>query len=275
VKRSTLGRRSILSVFVALLVVPSARATPTHDARVAALRATLARGGLALEKRGDGVVAVTAGCNDVVDRLQPDSCQRCILADNRDTTDEVLERITAVVERYPTEMLAQADIHTLSLCRRLENIAAQKDTMGGLSEYDGRHVMILVSKPEFLADILHHELFHMIESARIADLTTHDQEWESANPIGFSYGTGPSSSEAGKARPAGFVRQYAASNLAEDRASTFEYMMAEPDELCEMATNDPIVHAKVKIIWSRMKRYAGGYELMNSVAPCVRIAASP
>jgi len=42
-----------------------------------------------------------------------------------------------------------------------------------------------------------------------------------------------------------------------------------------MATNDPIVHAKVKIIWSRMKRYAGGYELMNSVAPCVRIAASP
>jgi hypothetical protein len=115
----------------------------------------------------------------------------------------------------------------------------------------------------------------MIESARIAELTAHDQEWESTNPIGFWYGTGPSSSEAGKARPAGFVRRYAASNVADDRASTFEYMMAEPDELCEMVTNDPILHAKVKIIWSRMKLYVGGDELMNSVAPCVRIAASP
>src|SRR5512140_3673461 len=262
-KRSTLGRRSILSLFVILLVVPSARATPTHDARVAALHATLARGGIALETRGAGVVAVTAGCNDVVDRLQPNSCQRCILADNRDTTDDVLERITAVLDRYPAEMLAQADIHTLSLCRRIENIAAQKDILGGLSELDGRHMMILVSKPEFLAHILHHELFHMIESTRIADLTTHDEEWERVNPIGFSYDTGLSSSEAKKARPAGFVLAYAASSLAEDRASTFEYMMAEPDELCEMATNDPIVHAKVKIIWSRMKRYEGSYELMN------------
>jgi len=260
---------------VALLGVPPARATPAPDARAAALRATLARVGIALETRSDGVVAVTAGCNDVVDRLQPDSCQRCILADNRDITGEVLERITAVVDRYPTEMLAQADIHTLSLCRRLENIAAQKDILAGLSEYDGRHMMAVVSNPEFLADILHHEIFHMIESARIADPTTHDQEWESVNPIGFSYGTGPSSSEARKARPIGFVRQYAASALVEDRASTFEYMMAVPDELCEMATNDPIVHAKVKIIWSRMKRYAGGDELMNSVAPCVRLAASP
>lgn len=102
---------------------------------------------------------------------------------------------------------------------RLENVAAQKDSLWGLSEYDGRHVMILVSKPEFLADILHHELFHMIESARIADLSTHDQEWESANPIGFSYGTVPSSSEAGKARPAGFVRRYAARSRRGDRVA--------------------------------------------------------
>lgn len=263
-------RCSILSLFVALLVAPSARATPAHDARVAALRATLARGGIGLETRSGGVVAAMAGCSDVVDRLQPAGCYRCFLADDRDATDEVLERITAVVDRYPTEMLAQADIHTLSLCRRLETITA-RDTMGGISDVDARRVMIVVSKPEFLADIVHHELFHMIESARTA-MDAYDQEWESANPIGFSYHTGPSSSEARKARPAGFVRWYAASTLQEDRASTFEYMMAEPDELCEMATNDPIVHEKVKIIWSRMKRYAGGYELMNGVAPCVRSA---
>ena len=50
-------------------------------------------------------------------------------------------------------------------------------------------------------------------------------------------------------------------------------MMAEPDELCEMATKDPIVHAKVKIIWSRLKTYAGGYDLISGVAPCVCSAA--
>jgi hypothetical protein len=264
-------RQSILALVVALLAIPSARATPAHDARLVALSAALAQVGIGLETRGGGVVTATAGCRDVVDRLQPSSCYRCILADDRDVTDDVLERIKAVVDRYPTEMLVQADIHTLKLCRRLDRVAAQHP-YGGISDLDTRHAMIVVAKPEFLANIVNHELFHMIESAFPAGMDEHDAQWERANPVGFSYDAGPSASETKKSRPAGFVNWYAASALQDDRASTFEYMMAEPEALCEMATNDPIVHAKVQIISARLKMFTGGYDLMDTLAPCVRSA---
>jgi hypothetical protein len=264
--------RFITPLFAALLVATLARATPAHDARVAALRATLARGGIGLEMRSVYAVVATAGCSDVVDRLQPDGCVRCTLADDRDATAEVLATITAALDRYSTDLLAQADIGTFYLCRRLEDVSAH-ETRGGISLGDPRRVMIAVSKPALVAAIVHHELFHMIESARIANINAHDQEWESANPIGFSYLDGSDTSEGRKPRPTGFVDWYAASRVREDRASTFEYMMAEPDQLCEIATNDPIARAKVEIIWSRMLKHPGGYDLMYGTAPCVQRAA--
>ena len=52
----------------------------------------------------------------------------------------------------------------------------------------------LISSSEFLPAIVHHELFHMIESAQPAGMEVHDPEWERANPAGFSYDAGPSAS---------------------------------------------------------------------------------
>ncbi len=255
----------IFPVFVATLVATTARAESVHEARVAALRATLARAGISLEMRSVGDVVATAGCMDVEDREQPTDCSRCPLASERDTTDEVLATITAELDRYPTELLAQADIRTLSLCRRIE-APATRETFDGLAHYDGRSVMIVVLDGN-VDRIVHHELLHMIESARLSDMND-DEAWLSTNPIGFSYETAHASSNVD--RPDGFVRWYAATNVSEDRASVYEYMMARPDELCAIAAADPIVRAKVNIVWSRMSTYARGDELMAGTAPCVR-----
>ena len=264
-------RTFIIPFCVATLVATSARAESVHEARVAALRATLARARISLEMRSAEAVVRTVGCKDVPDREQPSGCYRCTLAGDRDATDEVLAKVTAELDRYPTELLAQADIGTIDLCRRLYEPATQ-DMLGGIAHTDGRRVMIVVREGD-VEGIVHHELLHMIESARLSNMDA-DDGWSITNPVGFSYDVGPVNTNVD--RPGGFVGWYAATNVAEDRASVFEYMMANPDELCAIATVDRTVHAKVHIIWERMLTYAGGGLLMGGVAPCVReLAAYP
>jgi hypothetical protein len=265
-------RGFITALFVVLFVASTARATPTdaariaHDAHVVALRTTLARAGIWLEMRSTDAVFQT--CFDVEKQT---ACVRCVLADDRDATDAVLARITAELDRYPTELLKQAEIFTFLLCRRID-LPFAKAHPAGLSNTDTRRMMIDVSDPE-LEDNVHHEMFHMIESARIADLDRYDEQWQITNPINFSYEGRKDRPEFGHPRPQGFVRWYGMTSVSEDRATVYDYMMAKPDELCAIATSDPIVRSKAQIIWSRIIKYDGGDELMYSAAACVHTLA--
>ncbi len=273
-EQASQGRAVVRSLMISLLVaVPlasSAHATPAHDARVAALRATLARAGITLETRSVYAVSVMARCNDVVDRLQPRACARCILADDREVPDEVLAMLSAELERYPTDLLAQADIRTFDLCRRIDELAGPR--LGGAADTDQRHLLMDVFDPAPQA-IMHHELFHMIESARIADIYQHDEQWERSNSVGFSYDAVDKLHETEPGRPDGFVNWYSTTNAVEDRASVFEYMMAKPDELCTIAASDSIVRDKAQTIWNRIFTYAKGGDLMYGTAPCVHSVA--
>ncbi len=233
-----------------------------------ALHTTLARAGIRLEMRGVDAVVETPECQRVADNDQPIGCERCVLADDRDATDEVLAKIKAELDRYPTEMLVQADIGSFALCRSIEQPATREQSRG-FAGAETRRVMIAASDPELEAAV-HHELFHMIESARIARMDD-DPEWQMTNPTGFSYGEADFS----RSRPAGFVLWYGTTNISEDRATVYHYMMAWPDELCAIATADPIVRAKAQIIWSRIITYARGGDLMDRAAPCVRALAAP
>ena len=67
---------------------------------------------------------------------------------------------------------------------------------------------------------------------------------------------------------------YALTNEVEDRASTFEYLMAHPDELCAMTATDPALAKKVRLLWQRVARVDGGDKL-GVTAPCATKAPKP
>ena len=59
------------------------------------------------------------------------------------------------------------------------------------------------------------------------------------------------------ARRQGFVNGYASTDEMEDRASTFEYLMVRPDDLCSMSAKDPIVARKVRLLRQRVSARRG------------------
>lgn len=236
----------------------------SYNSRVVALRTTLGRAAIGLELRGSRTEIRTSTCTDEAARREQVGCVRCELAGESDALDEqALDALRVAFDRYPASFLVASHIEHVALCRHIEyeDIVREFGTAGTVDYLQRR---LFISVESFLGraydghadftveDIVHHELFHLIEFEHMRDEMS-DPEWRLENPLGFEYrGMAP-----GDTRPAGFVNAYAATNEIEDRASTFQYLMARPAELCELAATDAAVKAKAKLIWSRVARLDG------------------
>jgi hypothetical protein len=232
-----------------------------YNSRIVALRTTLGRAAIDLEMRGIERVVQSEGCD------RPSAakgwCVRCELAGRiRNLDGATLDAVATAFARYPTSVLESADIEHVALCRHIEH---DSPNTAGTADLEARRLMISLEPfgrvydalGKFTAeDIVHHELFHLLESARMADIVADDTEWASHNPPSYA----PSKT--------GFVDEYAATNPDEDRASIFQYMMARPDELCEVAQSDPIVRVKAEIIWHRVAAVAGD-SFLRARASCI------
>ena len=108
-----------------------------------------------------------------------------------------------------------------------------QNNVTGITDSTSQHVIISLATDYSYIESLHHELYHYIEKymyKRGANYTT----WNLLNPDGFSYGNinkGYSFTN-GNNRNAFFVNDYAQTDPYEDRASTFEYMMAQSEASC-------------------------------------------
>jgi hypothetical protein len=215
-----------------------------YASRISGLRATLARSGIELDT---APTIETCHGSDVKGR-----CVRCELATRERTSGldpDLLDAVAIAFARYPQGTLAHADIRHVALCRKIRYSDNPDDGPAGLAILGDRR--ILVSVEHFIGDhsydsftieqIVHHEVFHMFDSH-----LAHDKEWSAVNPPGFAY-----KDPAGAERPKGFVDAYATTSDAEDRASTFEYMMGQPDKLCELAAHDPVLAKKIEIVAKR------------------------
>lgn len=236
----------------------------SYNSRVVALRTTLGRAAIRLEMRGSRDEIRTSTCTDEAARREQTGCVRCELAGESDQLDEqTIDALRVAFDRYPASFLTASHIEHVALCKHIEyeDIVREFGTAGTVDYLQRR---LFVSVEPFLGgvydgqaeltveDIVHHELFHLIEFEHMRNEMS-DPEWRLENPLGFEYrGSAP-----GDTRPAGFVNAYAASNEIEDRASTFQYLMARPVELCEIAKTDAGVRAKAKLIWSRVSRLDG------------------
>lgn len=235
-------------------LVPEER-PPTWLDRTVSLRTMLGRAGIALDTGGARRTLASKECETGPARR----CVRCTLLDERDgLPDTAMEELVAAFARYPITLLDAAKIERVALCRKLDTNDGE-DEPAGLADTESRVLFVNVRSLlvpdraghsiDYIAETAHHEVFHLLDFP--AGPRRIDLEWDQINPNGFVYG-----GRKGDGRPFGFVNAYATTNGGEDRASTFQFLMARGQELCDLAMVDPTLLAKARVVWRRIASVA-------------------
>jgi len=228
-------------------IVPAAIKPPeppgsTYNTRVVGLRTTLGRAGIGLVARGVQETLSSSTC-ELPEKIRNEvGCARCELAGPDEPIDDgVLEAIKSAFDRYPTSFLVATGVKSVALCKHIEYEVKRDHLTAGTADIYGNRMLLSVEAFEHAAydpageftaeDIVHHELFHLLEWNRMRDKYVDDREWPEKG---------------------GYVNEYAETNAVEDRASVFQYLMARPDELCSLLGTDEIVRTKVDLVWTRV-----------------------
>ena len=256
---------------------PTLELGETYNTRIANLRSTLGRAGIALRVAGHDAAFATADCEGTAPRQAFGGCARCELAGERTAMDGALiEATTRAFARYPTDVLAASKIAHVAVCREIVYAKERQiEHPAGLADVHGRGLLLSVKYfldrtyhggGDFTVDaIAHHEVFHLLEHELMRAEMDDDPEWRLHNPMGFEY----AASMKTEARREGFVNSYAMTAPTEDKASVYEYLMAHADDLCELAKTDETLRIKTRIIWRRVRMAVGTDRFMRSAAPCV------
>jgi hypothetical protein len=244
------------------------------EARIAGLRATLARHHVEIDTQS--IVETCASDRDH-EGLR-NRCVRCDIA-RRDNTGGVdptlIDAVAIAFAAYPPSLVAATKLEHVALCRtiRFEGEPDERAPAGVAIVAERR---LLISVEHFvdgaslhedftIGQVVHHEVFHLFDTATAGPGVRADREWDAINPPGFVY-RDPAVSE--PRRPAGFINTYATTNAREDRATVFEYLLGQPTRLCEIAGVDPAVAAKTRLVWKRVAAVVGA-KLLRQHAPCV------
>jgi hypothetical protein len=194
----------------------------------------------------------------------------CLPSDNVLAVDTVSHEVARELATYPPRLLAAAHIQRATLCARIDDMGVG-DALGLADVVEDR---ILIDIHAEVGVVVPHELFHLVDlNARYTaedEFNAFDLAWHYTNPPGFAYGGPVSSALATElSAPHGFVDAYATTDALEDRASTFEYVMARPLATCELARSDVGVRRKVGLIWARVAQIVGDDGFLTDRAPCV------
>lgn len=256
----------------------TAPASPRDDAefatQVAGLRATLARHGVEI----DDAPQVIDTCS-LVRRGGPiRGCVRCEVATRANTagTDpDLVDAISIAFGAYPPVLIRAAKLEHVALCRTIRIVGEDDLPPAGVAITAQHRLLISVEafgpgSPSYanfnLRQVVHHEVFHLFDEATDpVAFQSIDRAWHALNPRDFVYRdelvtTG--------ARPDGFVNSYATTNEHEDRASVFEFLLGQPDALCAIAHQDPVVAQKAAVVWKRVAKVTGD-AVLRQHAPCV------
>jgi hypothetical protein len=242
--------------------IPAPVYPETYNTRISNLRTTLGRAGIGLRVAG-------------IDQTFEVRTTRCVLAGEMTRVDgAVLEATTHAFSLYPTDVLVASKIDHVAICTDLVQ-SGDLDHPAGIADVESHGLLISVryfidrtyeSDSSFTVDdIVHHEVFHLIEGAHyLADMTA-DSEWQLFNPMGFEY----SPVARGDTRREGFVNTYAMTSAVEDKASVYEFMMARSGDLCDLARTDETIKIKSRIIWRRLLKAVGTDAFLRANAPCI------
>ena len=202
-------------------------------------------------------------------------CFHCELAP---ASDELRAKVdTRRIDGYaralretPAKFLNAAQVDRVALCWRIwmENatdggVAPAGLPIGGTVDPGRREIMLSLEAMDGLtgAEIVHHELYHVLDVVSDPRRAANDPEWSKLNPEGFTY-----LRRDGDAPIPGFLNVHAMANLREDHATVYQFVMARSARLC---AEDPIVLAKARLIRDRVAASLGDAGYMIERAPCL------
>lgn len=156
------------------------------------------------------------------------------------TINSALNSLNNTLSKYPQGFFAEIKRGGIPLTVILVHSYANNSITGVTdSNYSFAHISIAVSHP--FEESFFHESYHYIERY-IFKKGGNFSAWDSLNPQGFVYNQNISNANSYAntfSNAAPFVNTYAQTAATEDRASTFEYMMALNKAGC-LNTNMPV-----------------------------------
>lgn len=171
-----------------------------------------------------------------------------MLTDN-DSINSNLRKLDKVLSHYPDGMFAEIKNGGIPLTIFLVNKFSQTG-ITGVTDSNAYFANITIATAYPFEESFYHESFHYIERYMNERKKLYFNAWDTYNPQGFVYGAAVDSelsyASNGGEESSYFVNNYAQSAEAEDRASTFEYMMANNKATC-LKENQP-VWQKAKIM---------------------------
>ena len=150
-----------------------------------------------------------------------------------------LNNLKTNLEKYPSGFFKEFQKTGMNLSVYLI-YSYSDDTVTGVTDSTYNNVVISIATKFSFSDSFNHEIYHYIEKF-IEIRGGYFKSWELLNPADFTYGTVNSKLSYDKTFLADsyFVNNYAQTDADEDRASTFEYMMAEVECKC-LESGSPI-----------------------------------
>ena len=151
---------------------------------------------------------------------------------NSTTVNAALNRLRDALSLYPSGFFYEIKNGGIPLTVILINNYANNSITGVTdSSYTYANISIAISHP--FEESFYHESYHYMERYLFKRGANYNS-WNTLNPVDFNYGTIANfySYANGFSEDAFFVNNYAQVSAAEDRASTFEYMMASSKASC-------------------------------------------
>lgn len=167
-----------------------------------------------------------------------------------DTININLRKLDKVLSHYPDGMFTEINNGGIPLTIYLVNKFSQTG-ITGVTDSNAYFANITIATAYPFEESFYHESFHYIERYMNERKKLYFNTWNTYNPQGFIYGESVNSelsyASNGGSESSYFVNNYAQSAEAEDRASTFEYMMANTKAAC-LKEDQPV--------WKKAKKMA-------------------
>lgn len=172
---------------------------------------------------------------------------------NDEQINNYLNNIYNTLKLYPSGMLKEVSDYGFRLSFYLIT-RFSTENVAGVTEQKNLNVIITIATEFNFSETVNHELFHYFD-AYMDLLGNNNSTWGKLNPTDFTYGkTNTSYSFFSTYRNnAYFVNDYAQTDDYEDRAVTFEYMMADYELKC--FENGTPINKKARLISETLDKY--------------------
>lgn len=171
---------------------------------------------------------------------------------------------TRELAKYPPRFFTQAPIPELLFAAKTAGslLAGGGVSQGFSVNAFNRRLAVLSVDPEVyqvqdLNVALHHEIFHLIDDQ------PYDPQWLACHSGQTPYEGAKEAPDAALYPAAGFVSDYARTDIREDRAELFAWMMASPElgqALVAYAQHDPILACKQRLLEAYVQRHFPNFD---------------